>query len=88
METPEEYLARLRSIGVVGKNAGKPRVGVTRTETATVIETEHWDGRQDATVRPDVIRHGARVHGSGSKKGEVAEIRKLTNKEKRDRYGE
>jgi hypothetical protein len=54
---------------------------------STVIETEHWDGSQDATVRPATIRLKAATHRTGKKKGEVAEISTMTAKEKRERYG-
>jgi hypothetical protein len=83
-----EYLEKLRSIGVVGKNVGKPRVGVTKAEGSTVIETEHWDGRQDATVRPATVRYSVRAHTTGKKQGEVAEISKMSKKERTERYGE
>ena len=49
--------------------------------------TEHWDGRQDATVYPDVVRYGAKVHGTGKKKGTVAEVATMKPKDRKERYG-
>lgn len=73
-----EYLDKLRSIGVM-KRAGSSNVKTRRDERCTVTETEHWDGTQDATVTPDPVRFGARVHSQGSKKGQVAEITRKGN---------
>jgi hypothetical protein len=36
-----------------------------RTDTATVDVTEHFDGRQDVTVKPDPIAVKAKVHTIG-----------------------
>lgn len=81
-----EYRDKLRSIGFVGK-APESRKTVERTEDSTVIHTEHDDGRVDAVVRPDTVRYGARVHRTGAKRGQVAETREMTQKERQDRYG-
>ena len=81
------YREKLRSISTPRKT-GKVETKVERTDTSTVIHKEHWDGSVDAVVRPDTVRHGARVHQQGRKKGEMAEVRQLTPKERKDRYGE
>lgn len=66
-------LDKYRSIGVMTK-AGSSRTTTEREESATVTTTEHWDGRQDATITPDTVRFAGRVHGQGKKEGQVAEI--------------
>lgn len=50
--------------------------------------TEHWDGRREATVYPDVIRYGTEVHKTGSKRGKVAEVRRLSRRERKERHGD
>ena len=55
---------------------------------ALVAHTEHSGGRVDAVVRPDIVRMGARVHNAGKRKGQIAEVRRLTPKERRERYGD
>jgi hypothetical protein len=82
-----EYKAKLRSIGFPRK-AGAVQVRKRREDGARITEVEHWDGRQDATITPATVRYGARTHGTGKKKGEVAEVRELTKKEGHDRYGD
>lgn len=80
-------LDKLRSIGAP-RRIGQSEQTVVQEKGATLLTTEHWDGRQDATVRPDVVRQGARVHKTGKKRGQVAEIRTMTPKERRERYGD
>jgi hypothetical protein len=81
------YRDKLLSIATPRKT-GQPERRVRRERGATLIETEKWDGSQDATVIPDTIRHGARLHNSGKKRGEIAEIAPLSEKEKKSRYGD
>ena len=80
-------LDKLRSISVP-RRLGKSERRVQKVKGSTVIETEHWDGKQDATVRPDVVRYGGRVHKTGKRKGTVAEVKKMTSRERRERHGE
>lgn len=81
------YTEKLRSLGfgIRPRSETKREVADGRVVAET---TEHWDGRQDATVYPDVVRYGARVHQQGKKRGEVAEVRTLTKKEREARYGD
>lgn len=82
-----EYADKLRSIGAPRK-LGKTERKIERADSATVITDQHWDGRQDATVRPATVRHGARVHNTGRKAGQLAEVTPLPRKERKARYGE
>lgn len=70
------------------RKSGQAETKVTKEAGAVVQTTEHWDGRKDATVTPDVVRYGARVHNQGKKRGDLAEIRVLDHKERRERYGD
>lgn len=81
-----EYRDKLCSIGAPRK-LGQAERRVRREDGATVVEREKWDGSQDATVTPDTVRHGARIHNTGKKRGEIAEVTPLSRKESRRRYG-
>lgn len=81
-----EYLDKLKSIGVM-RRKGQSRERREKTPAAVVKTTEYWDGRQDATVTPDTVRFGARVHNTGSKKGQAAEIHKMSDKQRKQHYG-
>jgi len=82
------YAEKLRSIGFP-RRSGQAETKREVADGRVVAETtEHWDGRQDATVYPDVIRYAARAHATGRKKGEVAEIHEMTTKERRERHGD
>lgn len=75
-----EYLEKLRSIGVV-KGARGPRETVERHvsddgRAATVKTVEHADGRRDATITPDTVSYETVTHKTGKNKGKVAEIRR------------
>lgn len=74
-----EFLDKVRSIGTIGR-APKSRSTEDRVDGATIIHTEHADGRVDATVRPDTVEYRARTHSTGKKRGQVAEV---TRKEAR-----
>ena len=81
------YRDKLKTIGTP-RRMGQSEHKVEKADDATVITTAHWDGRQDATVRPATVRKGARVHNTGKKKGELAEVTPLSRKERKARYGE
>jgi len=83
-----EFKEKIRSLSFprkLGNAETKKEVADGRVVATT---TEHWNGKQDATVFPDVIRRGARTHGTGKKKGQVAEIRTMDRKERKERYGD
>jgi hypothetical protein len=80
------YREKLLSISAPRRLGASERT-VERTGKSTVISDEHWDGRRDATVRPDPVRYGGRVHSTGRRKGEVAEVAPMSDKEARHRYG-
>jgi hypothetical protein len=80
-------LDKLRTIGAP-RRVGTSAQTVAREKGSTTITTEHWDGRKDATVRPDVVRYGARIHKTGKKRGQVAEVREMTPKERKERHGD
>lgn len=83
-----EFADKVRSLGFPrkqGQAETKREVADGRVVATTI---EHWDGRQDATVYPDVVRYGTEVHHTGKKRGEVAEIRKMTKKERRETHGD
>lgn len=82
-----EYLDKLRGLGFPRKQ-GQSETRVVREQGALLETTEHWDGRQDATVHPDVVRYGARTHQAGRKRGEVAEVKVLGPKDREERYGD
>lgn len=82
------YRDKLLGIATPRKLGQAERRDIVEDGRRVATEVEHWDGRQEATVYPDVIRHGARVHNTGKKKGEVAEIRTMNRKERRERYGD
>lgn len=69
-----EYLEKLRSIGAP-RRSGSAREVVERHDSATIITTEHWDGRKDTTVRPDTTRFEAVAHTTGRKRGQIADVR-------------
>ncbi len=51
-ETPEQFRERIRSVGF-GLRSGQSETRVVMSDDAPMIAgrvTEHWDGRQDATV--------------------------------------
>jgi len=78
-ETHKEWLERMRSISVTTQHVktsvvdGKKQT-VTKDPGGLVVQSEHADGRVDATVKPETVRYGARAHSTGKKRGEVAEI--------------
>lgn len=74
-DTGAAYRDKLRSIGTVGR-AGDRRETVERHGNVLVKTTEHADGRQDVTVRPDTARLEAVRHRTGRKRGDIAEIRR------------
>lgn len=83
-----EFADKVRSLGFPrkqGQAETKREVSDGRVVSKT---TEHWDGRKDATIYPDVVRYGTKVHGTGKQKGEVAEVRTMDRKERRERYGD
>lgn len=83
-----EYAEKLKSLGFprkLGASEKKVEVADGRKVAETV---EHWDGKQDATVYPDVIRRGVKTHNTGKKKGQVAEVRNMDRKERKERYGD
>jgi hypothetical protein len=69
-----EFAEKIRTIGAP-RGRSTVRKVVERDRSATIITTEHSDGRQDVAVRPDTVRYEAVSHRTGSKKGQVAEIR-------------
>jgi hypothetical protein len=83
-----EYAEKLRGIGFLSRQGTSDRRDVVEGGRRVATEVEHWDGRKDATVYPDVVRYGARVHRTGKRTGEVAEVQTLGRKERRDRYGD
>lgn len=83
-----EYADKLRSLGFPRRLGATERREVVEDGRRVAATEEHWDGRRDATVYPDVVRHGTRVHRSGSRRGEVAEVYTMTPKERRERYGD
>jgi hypothetical protein len=85
---PNEFLDRVRSIGFPRRSGQSETRQVVEDGRVVATEVEHWDGRQDATVYPDVVRYGTRVHRTGRKRGEVAEVHTLGEKERRERYGD
>ena len=76
-----------KSIGYLRRRGSSER-RVEKTKNTEIVTTEHWDGRKDATVRPDVVRYGARMHSTGRKRGQVAEVREMTPKERRETHGD
>lgn len=82
-----EFREKALSIATPRKT-GETERRVEKAEGTTVIHDVHWDGRQDAIVRPDVVRYGAKIHNTGKKKGQTAEVREMTPKERRERHGE
>lgn len=83
-----EYADKLRSLGFPRRLGQTEQRQTVADGRLVATEAEHWDGRKDATVFPDVVRYGARTHGTGKRRGEVAEVRELDKRERRDRYGE
>lgn len=82
-----EYSRKLRSIAAP-RRLGQSNRKVEKADGSMVIHEEHWDGSQDATVRPATVRYGARTHGMGRRKGEIAEVIPLTRKERKERHGD
>lgn len=71
-------LEKMRSIGAPRKRQAMKRTVeqvVEGDRSATLITTEHRDGRRDVTVRPATDRYEAQTHKTGRKRGQVAEIR-------------
>ena len=60
-ETPEEFKARIRTIGVMGKHQGTTRERVVVNEDNGKVagkQIDHWDGRVDAVATaPQGIYH-------------------------------
>ncbi len=68
-----DYQDKLRSIGTVTKQ-GTSNITRVRAGHVTHERTEHWDGRVDATVRPDTVRmKGRAIQAKG---GTVVEVTK------------
>lgn len=70
------------------RRSGQSERKVEVADGSKVETVTHWDGRLDAIVTPATVRYGARVHRTGVKTGTTAEIRELTPKEARERYGD
>ena len=82
------YRDKLLSIGF-GQRTGESRTTHEVVDGRVVMTTtDHADGRVDAIVRPDVIRHGTRLHRTGTRRGQVAEVYEMGPKERRERYGD
>jgi hypothetical protein len=81
-----EYRDKLLGISAP-RRLGQSERRVEEHDGTRVETVEHWDGRRDATVTPDVVRYGARVHRTGKRTGEVAEVRTLDRREREERYG-
>jgi len=58
------------------RRLGKTEVTVEKAKGATVVHERHWDGRVDARVTPPPVNLKARVHRTGKKRGQVAEVRR------------
>ena len=88
LSTQNGFKEKLRSLSFPRK-AGQSERKVEIADGRKVAETTtHWDGKQDAIVYPDVIRRGTRVHHTGKKKGEVAEITEMDRKTRKEKYGD
>lgn len=75
-----EYRQKLLSISA--PKGVKAKRTVAKENGSTVVTTEHPD-RQDVTVTPAPVRFKARMHRSGSKRGQIAEVRLKTQRERR-----
>ena len=86
-EETEAFREKLRSLSF-GRRAPAAKVTEERGEGGRLIarHVEH-DDRIDATVFPDVVRYGARVHKTGKRTGQTAEVRVMDRKERGERYG-
>jgi hypothetical protein len=83
-----EFREKVRSLGFPRKMGASERKVEVADGRKVVETTEHWDGRQDATTYPDVVRYGTRHHRTGKRKGRVAEVHEMDRKERRERYGD
>ncbi len=67
-----DYLEKLRTIATIPRPSTKSEK-VERTDKSIIRTTEH-DGIVDTAVTPDTVRYNGRVHKTGKKRGEIAEV--------------
>lgn len=60
---PNEFLEKLRTINFGDKRKRGPKTTTDVHDHHTVDVTEHWDDRQDVTVKPETIRVKGRLRG-------------------------
>ena len=88
LSTQNGFKEKLRSLSFPRKT-GQSERKVEVVDGRKVSETvKHWDDHVDTIVYPDVIRRGTKVHHTGKKKGEVAEITEMDRKTRKEKYGD